>query len=201
MARYKGPMTKVCRRLGFLVSRSSGVAKAYAKRETLQGGFRRKTSEYGQRLIEKQKLRYYYGCSEKQLKKVYRDAAKLGGNAGLNLLSLIERRLDNVVCNARFGRTVADARQLIAHGHVTLNGKKMDIPSCRLSEGDVVGIRNKKNSRERVANSIASVGDYEIPEWLAVDDEALTAKVTRLPTSEDVRCPVDVQKVIEFYSR
>ncbi len=201
MARYKGPMAKVCRRLGFLASRSAGVAKAYAKRETIQGGFRRKTSEYGVRLIEKQKLRYFYGCSEKQLKRVYKDASRMGGNVGINLLSLIERRLDNVVCNARFGRTVADARQLIAHGHVIVNGKKLDIPSYRVQEGDVVGICKKKKSRERATNAIASVGDYEIPEWIAVDDEALTAKVTRLPVREDVTCPVDEQKVIEFYSK
>lgn len=201
MARYKGPMTKVCRRIGFLASRSAGVAKAYAKRETIGGGFRRKTSEYGLRLIEKQKLRYFYGCSEKQMKTVYNDASKIGGNAGHNLLALLERRLDNVVCNARFGTTLADARQLVAHGHVTVNGKKMDIPSYRVSEGDIIGVADKKKSRDRATNAIEVVGDYEIPEWIAVDDKALTAKVTRLPVIDDVRCPVDYQKVIEFYSR
>ncbi|MBN1257476.1 MAG: 30S ribosomal protein S4 [Planctomycetes bacterium] len=202
MARYTGPMAKVCRRLGLLTSRSSGVAKAVARREFPPStGRRRKPSEYGLRLIEKQKLRYYYGCSEKQLRRIFKEANRMGGNAGHNLLCLLERRFDNVVCNLRFGRTVADARQLIAHGHVTINGKKMDIPSFFVNEGDVIAMRDRKSSKARAENTIATVGDYSIPDWISVDDKELTGKVLRLPTREDVRCVVDEQKVVEFYSR
>jgi len=194
-------MAKVCRRLGFLASRSSGVAKAYARRESKQQPFRRKRSEYADRLVEKQKLRYYYGCSEKQLRRIYQDASRMGGNVGHNLLSLLERRLDNVVCNLRFGRTVADARQFIAHGHVTVNGRKVDVPSYRVNENDVIGVRDKKNSQERARQTMVTVGDYDVPEWMTCDEQALTGKIVRLPGREDVRCPVEDQKVIEFYSR
>jgi small subunit ribosomal protein S4 len=194
-------MAKVCRRLGFLASRSSGVAKAYARRESPPNQSRRRPSEYALRLVEKQKLRHYYGPSEKQLRKAYRTASSMGGNAGHNLLQLLERRLDNVVCNLRFGRTVADARQLVSHGHITVNGRKVDVPSYIVEEGDIIGVREKKNSQTRVKNTIVTVGDYDVPEWLGCDDEALSGKVLRLPQRDDVRCPVDEQKVVEFYSR
>lgn len=201
MARYSGPMAKKCRRLGFLASRKNGVAKAYARRENPPSTGRRRPSEYALRLIEKQKLRYYYGCSEKQLRRAFRDASRAGGNAGHNLLRLLERRLDNVVMNMRFGCTLADARQLVAHGHITINGHKVDVPSYLVQEGDVIGVRDKKSSKDRVQHAIATVGDYELPEWVAVDDGEFTGKVLRMPERDDVRCPVDEQKVIEFYSR
>ncbi|MFH0911916.1 MAG: 30S ribosomal protein S4 [Planctomycetota bacterium] len=203
MARFHGPMTKVCRRLGFLASRKSGVGKAYSRREVLPttGGRRRRPSEYGVRLIEKQKLRYYYGITEKQLHRAYRDANRMPGNTGHNLLIFLERRLDNAVCNMRFGVTMADARQLVAHGHVTVNGRRVDIPSFRVSENDVIGVQEKKSSLARAQNALATVGDSEVPDWIAVDEKAFTGRVLRLPTREDVRCPVEEQKVIEFYSR
>jgi len=194
-------MAKVSRRLGFLASRKNGVAKAFARRETLPTASRRRPSEYGLRLIEKQKLRYHYGCSEKQLRRSYQKASRMGGNAGHNLLQLLERRLDNVVMNLRFGITLADARQLVAHGHITINGHKVDVPSYLVKENDVIGVRDRKNSKERVSRSLQTVADYEVPEWISVDDENQTGKVLRMPVREDVRCPVDEQKVIEFYSR
>lgn len=201
MARYTGPKAKICRRLGFLAFRNSGVARAYAKREVLPTTSRRKPSEYGLRLVEKQKLRYHYGCSEKQLRAVYREASRIGGNAGHNLLQLLERRLDNVVCCLRFGRSMEDARQLVSHGHITVNGKKLDVPSYIVREGDTIAVRDKKSSRNRVTNTLALGSDMDVPEWMDVDDEAYSGKVLRLPTRDDVRCPVDEQKVVEFYSR
>ncbi len=201
MARHRGPMAKVSRRLGFAASRKAGVARAFARRESPPSTRRRRPSEYGLRLVEKQKLRYFYGVSEKQLHRAYEEATRAGGNPGHNLLQFLERRLDNVVCNLRFAVTTADARQLVAHGHVLVNGRKVDIPSYRVDKGDVVGVRDRQNSRARVENALAQVGDYEIPDWVAVDEKEFTGRVTRLPEREDVRCPVDEQKVIEFYSR
>jgi small subunit ribosomal protein S4 len=101
----------------------------------------------------------------------------------------------------RFGRTVADARQFISHGHIKVNGKKMNIPSYLVQDGDIITVRDKKSSKERATNTIATVGDYDVPEWLVVEDDKLTGKVVRMPIREDVRCPVDEQKVIEFYSK
>ncbi|MHC4885060.1 MAG: 30S ribosomal protein S4 [Planctomycetota bacterium] len=202
MARYTGPRAKLCRRLGFLITRNAGVARAYAKREMIfTGGRRRKVSEYGLRLIEKQKLRFYYGCSEKQLRASYKEATRMGGNAGHNILSLLERRLDNVVANLRFAVTIADARQLVSHGHITVNGKKMDVASYRVKEGDVIAVRDKQKSKTRAENALALVKDVEVPDWMTCEDGKLTGKVDRLPGRDDVRCPVEEQKVIEFYSK
>jgi small subunit ribosomal protein S4 len=201
MARYTGPKTKLCRRLGFLVTRNSGVAKAYAKRETIGDGRRRKVSEYGMRLIEKQKLRFYYGCSEKQMRSLYREGSRMGGNVGHNLLSLLERRLDNVVANMRFGVTIQEARQIISHGHILVNGKKCRVASYTVKEGDEIAVAAKEKSQKRVQTALEQVRDIEVPDWLSCDDNKLSGKVLRLPVRDDVRCPVEEQKVIEFYSR
>jgi small subunit ribosomal protein S4 len=201
MARYRGPKAKLCRRLGFLITRKAGVSRAYARREFPASTSRRRPSEYAVRLIEKQKLRYYYGTSEKQLRARYHEATRMGGNAGHNLLTLLERRLDNVVMNLRFAVTTEDARQLIAHGHITVNGKKVDVASCRVSEGDTIAVRDKEKSKKRVQAALERISSEEVPEWMTVDDKALSGKVVRLPVRDDVRCPVEEQKVIEFYSR
>lgn len=202
MARYTGPRAKLCRRLGFLITRNAGVARAYAKRESLfAGGRRRKVSEYGVRLIEKQKLRFYYGCSEKQLRAYYKEATRLIGNSGHNILCLLERRLDNVISNLRFAVTIADARQLVSHGHITVNDKKMDVASYLVKEGDVIAVKDRAKSKTRAENALALVKDIEVPDWIHCEDGKLSARVVRLPGREDVRCPVEEQKVIEFYSK
>lgn len=202
MSRYRGPKTKICRRLGVQLVRNSGVAKSLARRETLNTGKRPgKQSEYAMRLREKQKLRFYYELSEKQLVGYFSEAQRLKGNSGHSLLILLERRLDNAICQMRFATTMSDARQMIVHGHVTINGKRVNSPAYRLNPEDVIGIRNKQGSQNRARFALQQVRDHLPAEWITINEEELTGRVARLPEHTDGRCPCEVQKIIEFYSR
>lgn len=200
MGRFTKPRTKVCRRLGLNVFENANVEKAFLKRETVDFG-RRKKSEYGVRLIEKQKIMHYYGMRERQMGKFFDKARRQKGDTGRNFLILCERRLDNVVYSAGFATSRAGARQLIAHGHVRLNGQKVDVASVLVTAGDTVTFREKEKTAKVVNESVERRPGYEAPDWIAVDGKTRVAKVTRLPLREDVRLPVEEQLVVEFYSR
>ena len=199
MGRYTGPRTKVCRRLGFQVFGNDNVQKSYARRE--QDGFRRKQSEYGRRLLEKQKVMFYYGMRERQMRKFFDIARRTKGNTGKAFLILCERRLDNAVFSAGFALSRAQSRQIIAHGNVLVNGKRVDIASYLVDAGDTITISAKAGPQKLVKGVIESRSGYESPDWIAVDAKSVTAKVVRTPVREDVRLPVNDQLVVEFYSR
>ncbi len=200
MGRFTKPRTKICRRLGLNVFENGNVEKAFLKRESVDFG-RRKKSEYGIRLIEKQKILHYYGMRERQMSKLFDLARRQKGDTGRNFLILCERRLDNVVFSAGFASSRAGARQLVNHGHVRVNGHKVDIASYQVCAGDTVTFREKEGTSKLVDAFVEARSGYEAPDWIAVDAKTRTAKVTRLPLREDVRLPVEEQLVVEFYSR
>ena len=199
MGRYTGPRTKICRRLGFQVFGNDNVQKAFLRRE--QDGFRRKQSEYGRRLLEKQKVMFYYGMRERQMRKLFDEARRAKGNTGKAFLTLCERRLDNAVHAAGFAISRAQARQMVAHGNVLVNGKRVDISSYLVEPGDAITVNAKAGAQKLVKGVLESKSGYEPPDWIAVDAKSVTAKVVRPPVREDVRLPVNDQLLVEFYSR
>ena len=203
MARYTGPKTKVSRRYGVLLA-GSGRAfenKPYPPGQHGPKGSRRKISEYGTALAEKQKLRFQYGVLERQFRRYFETALKTRGITGLILLQLLETRLDNVVYRLGFAKTRAGARQLVAHGHVALNGRKTDISSATLKVGDVVAVRAKDGSKRLAQRGLEQTQIVEPPDWLLVDKENLSGKVVRIPTREEINPVVNEQLVVELYSR
>ena len=195
MARERGPILKRCRRLE-LEPQVVGINKK-SKRTSMQTT--RKMSQYGLQLREKQKAKFIYGMQEKQFKLLFDRAEKMPGVAGENLLQLLERRFDNVVYRMGFASTRREARQLVVHGHFRVNGKKVDIPSQLLKEGDVISVkeRSKKSPKFRVfAETFTGVQD-----WLEVDRENLTGKILSLPTREHIDYPIEEHMITEFYSR
>jgi small subunit ribosomal protein S4 len=199
MGRFTGPRAKICRRLGLLVFENTNVEKALLRRESV--GFQRKKSEYGRRLQEKQKVMHYYGMRERQMGKAFDQARAIKGNTGEHFLVLCERRLDNVVFSAGFASSRAGARQLVNHGHVRVNGAKIDIASAMVSTGDTITFVDKVGPRKLVQDTLAAKSGYDAPDWIAVDAKSMTAKIVRFPVRQDVRLPVEEQLVVEFYSR
>ncbi|MDR1611839.1 MAG: 30S ribosomal protein S4 [Planctomycetota bacterium] len=199
MGRYLGPRTKICRRLGFMIYENSNVEKAFLKRE--QETFRRKQSEYGRRLLEKQKVMYYYGMREGQMRKFFNLARRTKGNTSKAFLIACERRLDNAVHSAGFAASRAQARQLICHGNVRVNGKRVDIASFMVGTGDAITISERTGVRKVVTGIVERKSGYAAPDWIAVDPKNLVAKVVRLPVRDDVRLPVNEQLLVEFFSR
>lgn len=203
MGRYTGPKGRINRRLGIQVFESNGAIKALENREGPPGPRvrrRRKVSTYGAGLSEKQKIKFYYGLRDKQLRRYFDQARRIKGNTGEQLLILCERRLDNVVRRAGFCVTRPQARQGIVHGHFQLNGRTVNKPSIRVRAGDVITLRNRPNL-QKMYESI--VGSSTLPqcEWVSFDDKALKAVVTALPSFDDVSLPVDVGQVVAFMSR
>ncbi len=198
MATYTGPKVKLSRRVGVPIA---DIPKHTSKRQlTAPGmhGYRgRRLRDYGVRLVEKQKLRYHYNILEKQFARTVDDAKRMQGNSGDLLLQLLERRLDNVVRRMGVARTIWSARQLVSHGHVLVNGRKVDIPSYRLKVGDVITLKDKiqKIARE----NMESLGGHEVPGWLAFNPSELTARVVALPTADQVPLDVNMNLIIEFY--
>lgn len=208
MARYTGASCKLCRREGkklFLKGdRCLSDKCAVSRRSTVPGqhGAGRKTvKEYGLQLREKQTARRYYGVQENQFKGYYVEADKKEGIAGENLLSLLERRFDNVVYRMGLASSRKEARQLVRHAHFTLNGKKADIPSIILKVGDVVALRDKSKSSEKFKGLIEDAQTSVKPKWLDVDLDAASAKVTALPQRDDIDFPFEEQLIIELYSK
>jgi small subunit ribosomal protein S4 len=165
--------------------------------------FRRgKASEYAIRLREKQKVKRYYGIYERQFRKYYEEASRRPGNTGDALMSLLERRLDNVVTRLGFAVSRPQARQYITHGHIAINGRKVDIPSYMVSPGDQIQVKNREHSRRLIADNLAAGGGPPLPEWLdRISTEPAEGRVSRLPSAQDVGLPVTPQLIIELLSR
>lgn len=202
MGHYTGPKGRINRRLGAMVFENAGATRAAEKRDTPPGMAqrRRKASTYGLALTEKQKIKYYYGIREQQLRKYFDKARRTRANTGELLLITCERRLDNVVRRAGFTLTRPQARQGIVHSHFQLNGRTVSTPSIQVRPGDVITVRNRPNLRELYKGIVEST---PIPQsgWLQLDADALSATVLSLPTSDDVSLPVDVGQVVAFLSR
>ena len=203
MARYTGPKTKVSRRYGVLLGGSPRAFenKSYPPGQHGPKGSRRKISEYGTALAEKQKLRFQYGVLERQFRRYFETALKTRGVTGLILLQLLETRLDNVVYRMGFAKTRSGARQMVSHGHVTVNGRKCDVSSATLKVGDTVAVRAKDGSKRLAQRGLEQTQIVEAPDWLLVDKEALSGKVVRIPTREEINPVVNEQLVVELYSR
>lgn len=202
MARYTGPRLKIIRRLGTplpgLMRTDPDLRRPYPPGQ--HGPTRRKKlSDYALRLMEKQKLRFHYGVSEKQLRAYMAKAAKAKGNKGNNLLSLLERRLDNVVFRAGWAPTIPAARQLTRHGHVEVNGRRVNIPAYQLRPGDVVAVREKSKWKERAHESMTDPNNLATPNYLEVKENK-SVTVTVRPEREDCPLDIDPHLVVEFYS-
>ena len=208
MARYTGPTTKLSRREGqelFLKGDRSYTDKAERRLTILPGQsqvkYRQKSSEYAIRLREKQKLKRIFGLTEKQFRINFTKSNNQPGVTGDNLIANLERRLDNAVYRLGFLSSRSEARQFVNHGHILVNGKKVDIPSYLISLDDIIEVREKSKESKRIKESIESVARRGVVDWLELDSEKLTGKVKRLPTREDFKLPIDEQLIIEFYSK
>ncbi|QOG13063.1 30S ribosomal protein S4 [Arcobacter sp. FWKO B] len=208
MARYRGPVEKVERRLnadlGLKGERRLAGKSALEKRPYAPGqhGQRRtKISEYGLQLREKQKAKYIYGISEKQFAKYFKEAARRTGNTGENLIIMLEQRLDNVVYRMGFATTRRFARQLTTHGHILVDGQKVDIPSYVVRPGQKVEIREKSKSNPQVLRAIELTNQTGMVDWVDVEKEKQYGIFTRLPQREEVVIPVEERLVVELYSK
>ena len=203
MARYTGAKGRINRRLQALIYESSGAAKALDKRQQPPGmhtRFRR-PSTYGASLMEKQKIKHFYGLGERQLRRYFDKATRQKGNTGENLLLLCEQRLDNVIRKVGLAKTRPQARQGVAHGHFLVNGQKVDRPSFMVRIGDVISVRPRKNVLQ-MYQKIREMGvEGEGCEWVGFDNEKLTATVQGKPSGSDISLPVDANTVVEFLSR
>lgn len=203
MARYTGPKSKISRRFGIALF---GPSKALERKNYPPGlhgpkGSRRKQSEYAIALAEKQKLRFQYGLMERQFRRYFEIALHKRGITGETLLQMLETRLDNVVYRFGFANSRSSARQLVSHGHVTVNFRKVNVASYNLKPGDVVSIKEKPGSRRLVTRNLELTQIQPIPDWLVVDKGQFQGKVVRIPLREEIASVVNEQLVVEFYSR
>ena len=197
MAIDRVPSLKRCRALG-LETAVVGLAKS-SKRQPKRSG--RKVSEYGMQLKEKQKAKFIYGVLEKQIRAYYDKAKTMPGVTGENLLGLLERRIDNVVFRLGLASTRRQARQLVSHGHITVNGKRLDIPSALIKVGDVIGVKEKSRGTALFKEIAESKNALNVPAWLTADIQNLSGSVTRFPNRDEIDIPVDEQAIVELYSR
>jgi small subunit ribosomal protein S4 len=200
MARYTGPKGRRDRRAGVMLSnmrKNPLERKPYPPGEHGRG--RQRQTEYGMRLLEKQKARWYYGVSEKQFSRAYNKATRMQGVSGENLLRLMELRMDNVVFRMGFATSRPQARQIVVHGHFLLNGRKHDIPSAVLKPGDVITVKEKSRQLEPIVNAVENV--VSVPPWLEADHDNFTGRVLHTPERSEIDTPVEEQLIIEFYSR
>ena len=195
MARDRQPVLKRCRNLGLDPS-VLGVNKK--SNRNIRTNANRKLTEYGTQLREKQRARFVYGVQEKQFHKLYEEATRKEGVTGVLLLQYLERRLDNVIYRLGFGSTRRQARQIVSHGHILINGKRVDIASYRVKQGDVITV--KENSKE-LSVIKESVGQKTVPGWLSLEEGTLTGKVLENPGRDAVDFEIDEAMIIEFYSR
>lgn len=208
MARYTGPSCRLCRRENtelFLKGDRCYTDKCAIKRRNYppgqHGQGRSKVSDYGTQLREKQKVRRMYGLLEKQFKGYFVRAERMKGVTGTNLLALLERRLDNVVYRLGFASSRAESRQLVNHGHFTLNGHKADIPSIQVKVGDRIELREKSRKVVQINESLDAVVRRGIPQWLELERDAFAGSVKILPVREDVVTPIQEQLIVELYSK
>jgi small subunit ribosomal protein S4 len=206
MARYLGPKCKLSRREGTDLFLKSGVRPldSKCKADTIPGqhGARRgRLSDYGVQLREKQKVRRTYGVLEKQFRGYYREAARLKGATGENLLLLLECRLDNVVYRMGFGSTRAEARQLVAHKSITVNGEVVNIASYQVAEGDAIAIRQKAKEQLRIKSALELASQRNPIDWISVDQSKLEGQFTRKPDREDLPKEINESLIVELYSK
>jgi len=202
MARYTGPRVRISRRLGVPIFGNS----KYLERRNYPPGVhgpksRRKNSDYAIGLIEKQKLRYFYGLQERQFRNVYERALRMRGVTGEKMLQILETRLDNLVYHAGLALTRPAARQLVAHGHIRVNGRKVDVPSFAVRVNDVIEVKDRAASKQIAAKNIEGSTARVVPDWVTVDRAALKATLLRIPSRDEIQPIANEQAVVEFYSR
>jgi|SRR5208283_4367618 len=208
MARYTGPLCRLCRREGeklFLKGTRCFTEKCAVERRKYppgqHGQSRGKLSDYGLQLREKQKVRRVYWIMENQFRNYFEKASSLKGITGEVLLQLLERRLDNSVYRMGFGLNRRESRQLVRHGHFTVNGKKVDIPSYLLKDGDLIAVAEKSRELQTITESLAIAEQRGFPVWMEVDPKSLTGKFVRVPGRDEIQLPVQEQLIVELYSK
>jgi small subunit ribosomal protein S4 len=210
MARYTTPVCRRCRRAGLKLylkgvrceTAKCPIEKQWRNKPPGQHFWqRRRPSEYGVRLREKQKLRWYYGVLERQFKRFFEEAQRSKGSTGERLLILMERRFDNVVYRLGFASSRKAARQLVNHGHILLNGKMTNIPSLKVKPGDVIEVRDRKTSRDLVRSWLTEEEGRVVPAWLSADPGSFRGEVKAMPSREDISLQVNEQLIVEFCSR
>ena len=208
MARYTGAVCRLCRREGMKLylkgDRCYSDKCAFVNKQSAPGQHgtsRKKVSEYGLQLRETQKVKRIYGLQENQFRIYYDKASRMQGVTGSNLLSLLERRLDNVVYRLGMASSRVDARQLVRHGHFTVNGKKVNIPSFLVKEGQVISIKEGSRKSPKFEAIAAAIAHRNPPAWLDLDKDNLVGKVIAMPTREDIDMPINEQLIIELYNR
>ncbi len=199
MSRYTGSSWKVSRRLGYSISETGKELNKRPYAPGQHGQKRRKISEYGLQLQEKQRVRFTYGVNEKQFRKTFNEAKKMAGKQGSNFLFLLESRLDNLVYRAGFARTRQQARQLVNHGHIQLDGKKASIPSIRVKPGQVISIKEKSKDLVIIKNSLEAVISRQ--EYISFDDEKQAATYTRLPERNEILPEIKENLIVELYNK
>ncbi|MEA1952825.1 MAG: 30S ribosomal protein S4 [Campylobacterota bacterium] len=208
MARYRGPVERLERRLGVdlglkgerrLAGKSALEKRPYAPGQ--HGQRRTKISEYGLQLQEKQKAKFMYGVSEKQFRALYKTANSSDGNTGSILIQLLEQRLDNVVYRMGFATTRASARQFVNHGHILVDGKRVDIPSYRVKVGQKIEIREKSKTNVQIVRAVELTNQTGMVEWVDMDKEKLFGLFTRIPEREEIAIPVEERLIVELYSK
>jgi len=209
MARYTGAVCRLCRREGqklFLKGDRCYTDKCSLERRGYAPGMHgnarnKKLSEYGVQMREKQKAKRYYGVLESQFRDYFEKANNQAGMTGENLLSILETRLDNVVYRLGFAMSRAEARQLVRHGHFTVNGHKVDIPSFLVKAGDVVELKDSSRSKDKFKGALEANASRVLPKWLELDQNKTTAKVIAAPTREDIDLPIEEHLIVELYSK
>lgn len=209
MARYTGPSCRICRRQGEKLmlkgmrcfTPKCAIDKGRSAPGQHGGDRRRKVSEYGLHLKEKQKARYIYGVLERQFRRYFAEAQRMPGLTGENLLQLLEMRLDNIVYRLGFTESRNQARQLVLHGHITRNGRRTNIPSCQIKPGDIISWIEKSSKLTLFITAAEDIKSKTIPDWLSVDQETLVAKVVSVPIRSEMDMSINEQLIVEFYAR
>ena len=206
MAKYTGPKGKLVRRFGINIFENPKYDRLLERRSNPPGQHgekqqRRKISDYGLQLIEKQKLKNSYGLLEKQFRNTFKKAAQQKGVTGDNLMALLESRLDNAVFRAGFSISRMQARQLVNHGHIRVNGKRVDIPSYQVRSGDLVSVKDTERSRSMVEKHLTESPRFQHAGWLAVDPQTLSFSVQHRPERDEIRSEINEQLIIELYSK
>jgi len=206
MAKYTGPKGKLVRRFGVNIYGNPKYDRLLERRSHGPGQHgpnqaRRKVSDYGQQLVEKQKLRHTYGLLEKQFRRTFRKAQQMRGVTGDNLLNLLETRLDSIAFRAGFGCTLMQARQLVNHGHLKVNGRRVDIASFRVRVGDLITVRDSSASRELASRYLMENPRFDGAEWLTIDRNEFSVTVNRLPQRDEIQVAANEQMIVELYSK
>ena len=209
MARYTGPVCRLCRRVGeklFLKGERCLTPKCAIERRSNPPGEhganrRRRVSEHGLQLREKNRARAVYGVLERQFRNYFDEASRKSGVTGVHLLQLLERRLDNAVFRLGFAESRAQARQTVRHRHITINGRRMDVPSYRVKVGDVIGWRERSKENELYKVLVADIHRKPLPSWLSLDADAVTGRVEALPDPDEIDLKIEHRMIVEFYAR